>query len=409
LIRQLILSFATRGAVAVINFAIFLLLTNQLGAAGYGSVSLLILNIAIIHAVCEVFTGSSLVHFLARSSARQVYLYGLLWIVFAVCFTVLLLSMLTSDASSQALHLLVLGFMAALHAFHGVILLAKTKLRKYQLSVFCLPFFLLSAVSITFYSNTASFQGYIYSFYIAAGLALTLSGILCWPEISGRTNTSHLFSVKPALKNGAMNQLGNLFHILSNRLSYYILGVAATVGLYAGATSLAESVWIISNSISPLVLSRIASGIQKDKNAHITLVMARISFLCSLFVVLVVALVPAWVFSELVGRDFEQVKYLILYLSPGILLISFSSIISHFYSGLGKQRVLLFANACGFAITLVCVWPLIHFFGVKGACLTAVLSYFGQSAVLITLFMREQQFTVRNVFSLRNDLKLLGK
>ncbi len=70
------------------------------------------------------------------------------------------------------------------------------------------------------------------------------------------TNTE--FEMKPILKNGLYCQLAVLMYILSGRLSYYLLETKPDVGLYSTASSLIESVLIITNSITPILLSKIA-------------------------------------------------------------------------------------------------------------------------------------------------------
>ena len=95
-------------------------------------------------------------------------------------------------------------------------------------------------------------------------------------------------------------------------------------------------------------------------------------------------------FTQILGADFEAVKLVMLLLSPGVLALSFSSVLSHYYSGLGRQRVLLAANSSGLAITLLTSYWLISRYGLAGACVAASLAYAMQCLVLAIVFWRER-------------------
>jgi O-antigen/teichoic acid export membrane protein len=408
LIRNLILSFLTRGAVALINLGIFLSLTNALGSAVFGSVSVLILNIAIIHALAETYTGSALVYFIPRAKTGRLYLSGLLWIVGCVTVVATLLNLFNTATQIGILHLYSLSALISINGFHATLLLGFERLRKYQTVVFLSPALLLLLITALTPAYAGTIFLYISALYIASGITLIVSLIFVMPLLFNKASDNKTHSGLAILKNGLINQLGNLAHILSNRLSYYLLGAAVAVGVYAGATSLAESIWVISASISPLVLTRIANRTKQSQDANLTFILAKLSFLLSAAGILAIVLIPPDFFLMVVGKDFSGLKTLIMALSPGVLAISFSSIISHYYSGQGKQKVLLFANGAGLFVTVLCCWPLINHFGTLGACYTACLAYFTQAGVLLFIFMKDNQLPFNTLFYLRKDLSLLS-
>lgn len=179
------------------------------------------------------------------------------------------------------------------------------------------------------------------------------------------------------------------------------------VGIYASASSLIESVWILSGSISPLILTHIANQKDSSNNSRVTLLLSKISFVLSLVCVLCVLVLPEEFFTLMLGKDFTGTKTIMLYLSPGIVCISFSSIISHYFSGLGQQRILLAANSCGLAVTLSTSHYFISHYGLIGACYSASLSYFMQSLILTIVFMSQNKLKLSNLFEIRDDLQLL--
>jgi O-antigen/teichoic acid export membrane protein len=203
------------------------------------------------------------------------------------------------------------------------------------------------------------------------------------------------------ISTGVVNEMGNLAHMLSNRYNYFILGTAAMVGVYASSSALIEKVWIIGGSIAPVILTRVANRRNENSNVQVTLSLARLSLALSMVCAAVVYFLPGDFFVWLLGKDFYGVRSVMLYLIPGVLCISFSTVISHYFSGLGRQKVLLYANIAGLAVTLLLSYPLVHRYGMLGAALTASASWAMQAFVLTFLFWKLNALSVADFFTVR--------
>ncbi len=390
--------------------AILLIQSRYLGSAVVGQVSLLILNLAIIQTISDIYTGSALVYFIPKHALNNIYRTGLVWTFACISVINLIFFLFQVGVKDLWMHVLMLSFLSTLHAFHNVILLAKQKIRTYNFLVFFQPAMLLLALSVCIYAlQIRTVQAFVLSAYVSWGLSLLLSSWQILQLLGGGEESLTELSPLKILRNGLVNQLGNLAHTLSNRYNYYMITSTVMVGIYASATSLIESVWILSGSVSPIILSHIANQKDADNNSRVTFLLSKICFLLSLFCVLVVLVLPENFFTALLGKDFTGTKTIMLYLSPGVLMISFSSIISHYFSGLGKQRILLFANSSGLLVTLLTSYIFISRYGLIGACYAASLSYAAQALVLTVVFMKQNQFTIPQLFSFKKDLILLRK
>jgi O-antigen/teichoic acid export membrane protein len=111
----------------------------------------------------------------------------------------------------------------------------------------------------------------------------------------------------------------------------------------------------------------------------------------------------------LLGEDFIHVKTVMLYLSPGVLLISFATIISHYFAGLGKQKILLTANSFGLLATICTSHYFVSNYQLLGACYSAIISYFVASTILVVVFMKENRLRILDLLNFRNDFYLLKK
>ena len=79
MLKNIISTLFTKGVVAIINLLILLISSKQLGGDGRGYVSLIILNIAIIQIITEIYTGSATIYFISKQPFRQLYRFGTFW------------------------------------------------------------------------------------------------------------------------------------------------------------------------------------------------------------------------------------------------------------------------------------------------------------------------------------------
>jgi O-antigen/teichoic acid export membrane protein len=407
LLKKITHTLFSKGSTAFINFAILLITSKVLGGEIRGEITLFVLNIAIIQIVNEIYTGYTLVHFIPKFSFKKLYKFGFLWV--AVCTLVLSIFFYLFNVrmGGNWVHLFLLSFIVILHSFHLVFILGKEKIKLYNWLSFYQPLILLLSLLIfIFVLQQKSVTSYIISMYISFVPPAIISSIYIFKEYRNPIK-QEVFLVKQIFTNGFYNQFAALTHMLSNRYNYYLLSTNLLVGVYSSATSLIESVWLISGSVTPIILTHVANSKQNEENKHITFVLAKLCFLLSIVCVLVLYFIPDAFFVFLLGDDFAETKHIMLLLSPGILCVSFSSIIVHYYSGIGQQKTIALANLCGFITTISLGYTLISNYSVIGACYVSSISYFITSMILLIVFMRKHHFTIKDLFEIRKNIYLI--
>jgi O-antigen/teichoic acid export membrane protein len=414
LLKNIISTLFTKGFVAFINLAILLVSCQELGSDIRGKVSLLIFNIAIIQIINEIYTGYILVYFIPKYSLKKIYVTGVFWAIICTTSCVAVMWMLfvffNVGAIDHWVHLIVLSLIIILHSFHMVVILAKERIRSYNFLNFFQPALLLVTLFVMFFGfKIKTIDSYIIALYVSFSVSILFSSVQIAGIFKINSTDFTLFEPKKIIENGFYNQLANLCHMLSNRYNFYLLGNTVLVGVYSSATSLIESVWIISGSVSPIILTYIANGKDPKNNGRITLLLAKICFLLSLVCVVVLYFIPRDFFTYLLGDDFIHVKTVMLYLSPGILFISFATIISHYFAGLGKQRILLIANSAGLLTTIAVSRFLIAKDQLLGASYSACLSYFVATIILVAFFLKENKFNLLDLLKFKKDFELLKK
>ena len=77
--RNIIQSVFTKGFVAVINFLVFIISAKYLGTSSRGEINILVLNIAIIQILNEIYTGYSLIYFIPKYDLKKIFLTGIIY------------------------------------------------------------------------------------------------------------------------------------------------------------------------------------------------------------------------------------------------------------------------------------------------------------------------------------------
>ncbi len=404
--KQIAFTFLSKGLVAFINLLILIFSSHWLGAELRGEINLFVLNLSIIHGLNEIYTGFTLVYFIPRFNLKRLYVNGLLWILGLSAVISFFYYCSSAKEFTKHLHLFLLAILLSTHAFNTVILLAKEKIKLFNGINFMQAFLLLLILVLEFlFWPHKGITIYLIALYgsLLPSLMLSCTYVI---KIIREEQVNHLsYRFFAILKNGFYNQLASMSHVLSNRLNFYLLGSHVLVGLFGNASSLTESIWLISSSAAPIVLTRISNSEGNVNNSKMAFLVAKICFILSLTFTIILLLIPNFLFVQILGKDFTEVKWLMLNLCPGILCISFATIISHFYSGMGNQRILVIANSIGLIAALCAGIFLIPKFGLLGACYAANSAYFVTTLILTTVFMKAHNLSVKQLFSL--DLNAL--
>lgn len=392
MIKTITYTLLTRAGVAISALLSLIITSRFLGSEVLGQWTLLILHIAIIHTIAEVFTGSGLVYFIPRVNTASLYQKGLLWILLVGTISTGIIYVTVPLLQKFGLHLFLLSVFGAMHNYHLFLLLGKEKIRMYNILILLQPLVNLLVLCVAvFYLQWKNVNASIIALYFSYGVSIITASktVMAIVHVSSTAEQPVLLDI---LARGFVNQLGNLAHMLSNRFNYYVLAASglSILGVYGSGTSLIESVWTVSAALSPLVLSRVANSNNASAEAGTSLRLATYSLLLSTLLVIIILMIPTEIFTMILGKDFSQVKVVMLYLAPGVLALSFSSVISHYFSGRGMQRVLLLANTTGLLVTLVLSKVMISKLGITGACITASIAYAMQCLVLVLVFFKER-------------------
>lgn len=406
-------TFGTKMLVAIINLTIAILISQVLGDSGKGVQSLVLTNISFILIFSEIVCGASLVYLTSRHSFSKIWLPSIAWALLMAAVMGLIISFLTPGLDfALAVHTAILSFVSSFANIHFRVLIGKEEVKKANANTLLQPFMLLVTLAVYYLIlGHRDIYGYIIGLYVA----YLSSSILGFFQLRDEYKKLRFYpfagykeTLKALFKYGFLNQTGHFVQFFNLRLNYYLLNAyvdTAHVGVYSNSVSLAESIWIISNSIALVQYGRISNSPDKEYNQKLTLNLGKICFVVSLVAVMILALLPSSLYQFIFGPDFGDMAHIIRILAPGVLCYSLFLILGHYYSGSGRYFMNTLAALCGLAATLIGGFVLVPRMATTGAAITASIAYSLNAVFLLVCFLRESRFRSKELLLTPSELK----
>jgi O-antigen/teichoic acid export membrane protein len=391
MLRNLLSTTASRLIIAIINLGIIWICARYLGAEILGTISLIVLGISIIQLVTAVLAGSALVYQTSRNSVAELLIIAWLWILVAGVPVWILLKAFSLIPEGFNTDVLLLSFLGSIITVNQNIFLGKEKVNWFNsLAVLQSIMVLLPLLIFVLIRKWYDTQAYVTAQYISMS-AMALVGTLInfppfrdfkWPRLS---------IVVESFRYGGYLQTANFLQLFNYRLSYYIIEKffdRATLGVFSVGVQIAESVWIIGRSMAVLLFSRVSNSRDQDYSIQLTVQFLKLTGLTTIALIGLLMLLPTEFFVWVFRSDFNNIKLVIISLSPGIVSVSLSLMFSHYFSGTGKPHYNTIASLIGLVFTLVLGFTLIPLYGLTGAGLTSSISYLSGVIYQIMIFRR---------------------
>ena len=411
--KKILNTFGTKIAAAVLNFLIAIIISRTLGDTGKGTQALLLNTISFILIFSDIVCGASIIYLSPRHSFKKILVASTIWAGFvAVVMGFAILFCYPKLASDLVAHVSILSFINSLSNINFRLLVGKEEIKKANYNTLLQPVLLVATLIIYYILlKRTDIYGYIIGLYAAYGGTYLLGVWMLRKDYANLRNDKDK-NYKPVLidlfKFGFLNQTGHFVQFFNLRLSYYLLDRfinVGRVGVFSNAVSLAESIWIISNSIALVQYARISNADDRAYAQKLTLDLSKICLLVSAIAVIALCLLPSQVYVLVFGPEFGEIAALIRILAPGILLYCIFLILGHYYSGTGRYQMNTFAALCGLVVTCVCGFTLIPLYDVTGAAITSAASYTVNAVFLFVFFMRESRFKGRDFILTKAEIR----
>jgi len=194
----------------------------------------------------------------------------------------------------------------------------------------------------------------------------------------GRVIRPPLDVLREQIKYGAQGQAANMAALFNYRLDLFLVAAivsTASVGHYAVAVGLAESVWWISSAISMVLLPRL-TAMEKADADEVTPIISRNTLLISLLAAGGLIAVSPVAIQVLFGGEFYPEAFLpLVLLMPGIVAASATRVLGSYLFSRGKIIFTTFATFIALGVTIAADLVLIPLWEVEGAAVASSIAY----------------------------------
>lgn len=404
-------NFSVRVLSAVFNLLIAVVVSQYLGAAGKGEQSIILTSISIIFIVCSLLGASSMTFLVPRYPLNILLIPSYLWAFLIGAFFSIILFITGIIQQSYIIHVCILAVLNTFVSINTGILLAREKITRFNIIMLCQTLLVLIAlITFLFLLKLLTVFSYIFSLYLSYGICFILSFYYILPFLKN-FYIEKFSAYKQAIKDfwiyGLHNQLAIIAQTLSFRMNYYFLNQfsgSSLVGIYSNGVSIAESVWIISRSISLVQYSKIVNTTDRKVSHELTNHFHKTSILLCLAAIIPLILIPSHFYKIIFGSAFGDVNKLIWTLAPGIIAFNTALVVGHYFSGTGRYYVNAIASAIGLVITIIFSLILIPSLNIYGAGISASISYISTALFIIYKYRNDSNSSFLSILPGINDI-----
>jgi O-antigen/teichoic acid export membrane protein len=416
LFQKIVHTLGSRVIISMLNVVLLLISTRLLGAEVKGEVSLLVLNFSLATLVSGFLGGPALVYLTPRFPIKSLLFVNLVWTLFSVTGFLLVLVHFDLIPDIPPFRFFRMAIIESIVATNLMIILGKEDVKlhniiqviKLAITVILLYLFIqLRGKDLTQFVNA-----YEWSLIVS----FIFSSLIVMRSINWGVQANQLkLTFFETLSYGSIVQFGNIAQLLNYRFSYYVLELVVSppqqalirIGIYSAAIQVAESLWQFTRSVNTVQYSVISNMKNRASSLALSMKLLRINYSVTFLGILVLMLIPVWGFKAIFGEEFGEIKSHILILSPGILALSFSGAINHFFSGVGDHKFNSTTSIIGLMLTIGIAYPSILYFDSLGAAAATSVVYIVQAILQIFFIKRKDKIDFKDLIISKADIDFI--
>ncbi len=388
---NIVTSLTTRFIGAFVTLGMSIITARELGTEKLGEISLVVLAIAIAMLVGGVLSGPPLVYFTPRKSIKHLLLPAYIANVVSSLLVCFLLSLFELFDPQYLGYAILISLLQAFYSTHFYILLGLEKLNPYNFIGIIQVIVAISGVAILVYGFNIRDPS---AYFIAQAISYLVGFLFTIPFMRQSSysdpNSGYTNVVKDILKYGLIMQVASIFQQLNYRLSYYVIHWQlgdAKLGIFALTMQIAEGVLLVSRSISVVLFSKIANLTEKSNIVDKTTSTLKFTYISTFLFLVLLLVLPVSVYEMVFSKNFSETKIILWYIAPGILFLAIQTILSSYFSSVGKVHVNAIGSLAGLIVIGLIVWPLTMLMDLKGGAIANVISYFVSLVVALVYFV----------------------
>ncbi len=396
----------------VSNFLIALLLSHFMGARIKGDSTIFVTTITFLVFFCNIVGGQALVYLVPRFRMENLVIPAYIWSLMVAGVSFFLFYYFDVFTLRRSLNICLISILSSTVNINAAVLLAKQDIRRYNiLTVLPVVITLIGLVIAIAGFGSDDIYGYLYPMYAGFMIAVILSFVYVRQHIHVSSPTTVFDDIDSSLKYGLGFQVFDLLQLLNFRfyffLLYHIQG-ASDLGLFSIGVSILEVVWILGRSVSVIHYSDFSNHENQQLAVLKTLRYLKVVVPTSALMLLMIALCPSHVYGMVFGASFAEVKYLVKWLFPGVMMYSITLVIQGIYMSRARYGRLIFAQLVSLLLSVALCYLWIPHYFFSGASAAASVSYIVCSFIMLAFFIWDYQVPVSKLFISRADLHFIN-
>lgn len=414
--QKIVHTLGSRVIISILNVVLLLISTRMLGAEIKGEVSLLVLNFSLATLISGFLGGPALVYLTPRFPLKSLLLINSIWTLISIFGFTVILKHFDLNPNISGVRFFRMAVLESAIATNLMIILGKedVKLHNFIQIIKILIVVLLLYVFIKLRGE--HFIEFVNAYEWSLLVSIIFSSAFVLKYIDWKAHPEKLSQTFfSTLSYGSIIQFGNIAQLLNYRFSYYILELVISppqvalirIGIYSAAIQVAESLWQFTRSVNTVQYAVISNMTDRMSGLALSLKLLRINYSVTFLGILVLFLIPSRGFQMIFGHEFGEIKSHIMLLSPGILALSFSGAINHFFSGVGQHKFNSITSLFGLLITLAIAYPSVILFDSYGAAAATSIVYICQASLQFYFLSHKDSVLLKDLIPSKADVRFI--
>lgn len=406
-LKDLISVGLSRGGVIIFGLLQSVIIARWLGPELNGTIAALLVYPSLFMTIGSLGIRQSTAYFIGKEvySEKQIKTaVSQIWVISSIvsllsCFV--LIKYLSNSGDDLPLILLAIAPIpfALFNTYNSGIFLGKNQIQAFNKINWLPPFFILLATSVLVILLNLSIQGALIALFIGP---LVMSLIMLFKNrfIEALSFKIDWKPIKSLFSLGIVYATALFVINLNYRIDVIIidkLSTAYEVGIYSKGSALIQYLWQIPMLLSTIIFARSAIAKHQRNFSLKVCKLLRVSIIVISLGCLVLGLLAPWIIELLFGAAFLPSTSVLIYLIPGVLLLTIFKVLNMDLAGRGKPWVAMTAMVPALVVNVVLNIIWVPDFGANGAAIASTISYSIAALLFLWVYSREVKIPIRQI------------
>ncbi|MEO5683284.1 MAG: polysaccharide biosynthesis C-terminal domain-containing protein [Chitinophagaceae bacterium] len=402
----------------IIVYVTIILLSKMAGVAGYGLLSLMVVNATFFNMVSSFGADSGITYHTANEAIHKGKITTIIFIILLAQIVIISITELLSYNIMGHFQLFKTGF--AIYWWIGCLFLLSISLTEKYTALFSGHYMFSVCNAAVMITNLLILLVFflLFKFFreqnviFLAGVYVALSffqSLVLMTIFHSRVKGFFYFErvnrpeVKAFLSFSGIVFLSNVIQFLAYRADYWFMDYfkgGEELGWYSLASRLVQIFWILPVLFAGIIFPQVANEKEKYKEYKM-LSFIRILFVANFAGGMMSFFLAQWIIPGMFGEAFSKSILPFQILLPGVILFCPTTILAAYFAGKGQLRVNLFGSAICFFFVIMSDLMLIPSYGMNGAAVASSIGYIITSIYFISVYSRQTKTPLSELFHLQ--------